>query len=134
MFSCKQLRRSEGDVKQVSIGICCYNEEANIDNLLKNLRNSQGLQTDTEIFVVCSGCTDSTVQIVRKYLAIDPRIYLIIEKERKGKASAINKILKRCRGRYIFLIPGDVLPEENCLPLLIDFLTSHDEIGVVERQ
>jgi biofilm PGA synthesis N-glycosyltransferase PgaC len=115
---------------QISIGVCCYNEEKNIANLLENLINHQKLQPESEILVVCSGCTDSTEQIVREYGDRDSRIELIIEEERKGKASALNKILERYNGEYLFLIPGDVLPAKYCLPLLLDLLASSHEIGV----
>jgi biofilm PGA synthesis N-glycosyltransferase PgaC len=62
---------------------------------------------------------------------MDPRIKLIIEKERKGKASALNKILERNKGEYLFLLPGDVIPAKNSLPQLLNLLTSSSEIGVV---
>ena len=44
----------------------------------------------TNIVVVSSGSTDRTDDIVREYCLKYPNFYLIREKERAGKAAAIN--------------------------------------------
>lgn len=116
---------------EISIGICAYNEEKNIGKLLDNLLTEQELPQDSEIIVVCSGCTDSTPEIVRQFGEKDGRIKLIIEEERRGKASAINKILETYVGDYIFLIPGDVVPAQSSLSLLLKNISSDSRVGVV---
>ncbi len=75
-----------------SIGIMAYNEEANIGRLLKAVL-SQKLKTVaiTEIVVVASGCTDSTEAIVRDWTKRDPRIRLLSQEKRLGKAGAMQR-------------------------------------------
>lgn len=59
------------------------------------------------MIVVCSGCTDSTVPVVERFAAHDQRIELVIEPERLGIGSAINRILERCTTDLLVLIEAD---------------------------
>lgn len=116
---------------KVSVGICAYNEEKNIGLLLENLLNKQGLSCNSEIIVVCSGCTDHTPQVVEQYIDKDKRVKLIIERERKGKASALNNILRIYRGDFLFLIPADVIPAPFSLDRLLGEILSNSHVGVI---
>jgi len=99
----------------LSIGICAYNEEKNIGQLLDNLRNQVG----DEIFVVASGCTDRTVEIVQKKKEQDNRIKLIIQEKREGKSSAVNLFIKNSQYNILVLISADVLPEKGAVQKLV---------------
>ena len=106
----------------VSIGICAYNEEKNIGNLLDRLlsQKTKKIKID-EIIVVSSGSTDRTDEIVREYSKKDDRINLITQPKREGKASAINEFLKVANGDVCVLESADTLPlddtiEKLCLP------------------
>ncbi len=116
----------------VSIGICTFNEEANIENHLKSLLAQQTNMIDIDqIVVVSSACSDRTDQIVAEYHEIDSRIQLIKQSERKGKASAVNLFLRAARGHVCVLVSADTIllddtVERLCLPFLLD-----DGIGIV---
>ena len=103
-----------------SIGIMAYNEEANIGRLLKAVL-SQKLKTVaiTEIVVVASGCTDSTESIVREWTKRDPRIRLLSQEKRLGKASAINGYLPQAKERILVLCSADLLPEADAIEQLV---------------
>jgi poly-beta-1,6-N-acetyl-D-glucosamine synthase len=116
---------------KVSVGICAYNEEQNIGYLLNNLLTEQNLNSDTEILVVCSGCTDSTPQVVEEFAEKDPRVRLILEEERVGKSSAINKILEMYKGDFVFLIPADVIPGKSSLSFMANEISGDTNIGVL---
>ena len=116
---------------KISIGICAYNEQQNIGYLLNNLLTEQNLREDSEILVVCSGCTDSTPQVVKRFAEKDNRIRLIIEEERVGKSSAINKILENHKGEYVFLIPADVIPAKETLSFMVKKISEDSRIGVL---
>ena len=49
----------------LTIGICAYNEEWNIGELLTNILSIQGIPKDAEVIAVCSGCQDGTAEVVR---------------------------------------------------------------------
>ncbi len=116
--------------KEVTIGICAYNEDRNIGNLLDNILNDQELPPRSEVLVVCSGCTDKTVEIAQKYAEKDPRINVFVEKERRGKASAVNRIFEKAKGISIIFISADTLPRKGCFPRLISRLRVPD-VGIV---
>ena len=99
----------------ITIGICAYNEEWNIGELLSNILNTQKIPSDAEIIAVCSGCKDRTPEIVREFARKDSRVRLIEEPKRLGKAAAVNKVLANAKGEQIVLISADVIPRENCI-------------------
>jgi glycosyltransferase involved in cell wall biosynthesis len=108
----------------VSIGICAYNEEKNIGNLLKALLNQKNEQIKIEeIIVVSSNSTDRTDKIVQEFSSIDERIKLVTQTRREGKASAVNEYIKHAKGDVCVLESADTLPLKNtieklCLPFL----------------
>ena len=102
----------------ISVGICAYNEGRNIGELLNNILKEQELPADSEVLVVCPGCTDNTVQVVNEYAEKDARVQLCLESERKGKASAINHILSNAKGNTVLFISADTLPNKGCFSRL----------------
>lgn len=104
----------------LSLGIMAYNEEANIGRLLRSVlsqRFNHGFLK--EIYVVASGCTDGTEEIVREFMKQDKRIELLIQVKREGKASAINLFLSKASGDIFILESGDTVPEEGTLDKLV---------------
>jgi len=97
-----------------------YNEEANIRQLLNALLTQRlSVCSIKEIFVVASGCTDRTEEIVRDYSKKDGRINLLVQEDREGKASAINLFLSRAQGEVIVLESADTIPEANAIENLV---------------
>lgn len=104
----------------ISIGIMAYNEEANIGRLLESiLLQRMGSDSIKEIFVVSSGCTDRTEDIVKGFMAQDSRIRLLIQERREGKASAINYFLSKASAEILILESADTIPEEGTYERLV---------------
>lgn len=100
----------------ISIGICAYNEEKNIGRLLEALQKQKTARINiVEIIVVSSACRDRTDEIVKSFAANDPRIKLILEPERRGKASAINLFITAARHNICVLSSADVIPEKDTI-------------------
>lgn len=121
---------SAGSGLQLSVGICAYNEEKNIGHLLENIFLEQQVAADCEVLVVCSGCTDNTVNIVQNYAKKEQRLKVYVEKERTGKASAINQILANAKSKTILFISADTLPNEHCFESLVSKLEDA-KVGLV---
>lgn len=103
-----------------SLGIAAHNEEANIGRLLQRLRDQHLRQVElTEIIVVASGCTDNTEGIVLQHAAEDPRICLLSQPRREGKASAMNWFIRQAREQVLVLCSADLLPALDALEHLI---------------
>jgi poly-beta-1,6-N-acetyl-D-glucosamine synthase len=103
-----------------SIGITAHNEEGNIGRLIERLL-AQRLETVIicEIVVVASGCTDHTVAIVEALAAVEPRIRLLVQEQREGKASAINLYLRHASEKVLVLCSADLLPEYDAVEKLV---------------
>ena len=114
----------------VTVGICAYNEGMNIGKLLDNILTEQELPIESEVLVVCSGCTDNTVAIVQQYSRKDSRVRAYVENERRGKASAVNCILHNAKGNAILFVSADTLPSKRCFPRLLSRLQL-PHVGIV---
>src|SRR3972149_4446354 len=114
----------------VDIGIPVYNEERYIGNLLNHILRHKFNFRLMKIFVVCSGCTDESVKIVKEMARKSKKIILLTEKKRNGKFSAINIILKHTKGDYIIFMDADTIPKNHALDILIDYF-KNNAVGVV---
>lgn len=93
----------------LSIGIPAYNEEGNITIIIKSiLRQKQSSFKLEYIYIVCDGCTDSTVDIVKKLSKTHNEIKLIVRGERAGKVGALNKIYEVNNSDYILTVDADL--------------------------
>ncbi len=113
------------------IGVMAYNEEANIRQMLQALlvQKTEKVSID-EIVVVASGCTDRTEDIVREYEALDPRVRLLTQTCKEGKASAVNLLLRNTDREVIVLESADTLPLEHTIEALVSPM-SDPAVGMV---
>ncbi len=111
---------SISDRFSVSVGVMAYNEEKNIAKCLKALENQKlSLMDIREIYVVSSGSTDRTNEIVQEFHERNPRIKLIIQKERMGKAAAINEYLRIANGDICVLESADTITDSTTIEHLV---------------
>ncbi len=115
----------------VTVGIPVYNEEKTITKSINSILKQ--IKDNDEVIVVASGCTDNTVREVKKIQRGDKRIKLIIEKERKGKSSAINLIIKNAKHDIIVQTDGDVIIGKGALNNLLRHFKNKKVGGVSGR-
>jgi len=68
---------------------------------------------------VASGCTDETESIVRAQASRDPRVRLVVQARREGKASALNEYLRQTREKILVLCSADLLPAPDAIEQLV---------------
>src|SRR3954468_6828766 len=103
-----------------SVGIMAYNEEANIADAIGTILGQRlSVSRVAELIVVASGCEDGTVPIVREIAGRDPRVRLIEQPEREGKASAINLFLAAATSPVLLMVSADVLVEDGTIDALL---------------
>jgi biofilm PGA synthesis N-glycosyltransferase PgaC len=114
-----------------SVGIMAFNEEANIANAIHTVLEQKLVWGKiAELIVVASGCTDRTSEIVTSLARDDPRIRLIVEERRGGKASAVNLFIDAARSPILMLVSADILVKDETIDAL--FQHFHDPtIGMV---
>ncbi len=105
----------------MSVGVCAYNEEGRILALLRSVLAQEVPEGHEliEVLVVSSGSTDGTDRIVESVAAEDPRVRLIREASREGKAAALNRILETYRGDLVAIVNGDARLEPGALAELL---------------
>lgn len=93
---------------QVTIGICAYNEESNIERSIRSVyeQRTDGFEI-AEVVVVSSGSTDGTDDIVSGLLAEFDDLRFLPQKKREGKNSAINYLLENKKTQIIVLLNAD---------------------------
>jgi cellulose synthase/poly-beta-1,6-N-acetylglucosamine synthase-like glycosyltransferase len=104
-------------MKKITIGIAGYNEEKTIRKSIQSGLDSK--PPVSEVIVVASGCTDGTENEIRKAMEKDPRVKLIVEKSRRGKGSAINRILLAATGDLIVMTDADLTYDPDSINELI---------------
>jgi hypothetical protein len=97
-----------------------YNEEANIaDAIATILAQPIIVARITELIVVASGCTDGTATIVGRIAREDPRVRLIVQEHRLGKASAINLFIGSSRAPILLMVGADMLVRDATIDSLL---------------
>jgi glycosyltransferase involved in cell wall biosynthesis len=105
----------------VSINLCCYNSEKFLEETLRSIFSQTYI--DWELVIINDGSTDSTENIINKY--IDQGYPIIYHRQKNhGLGHSRNEAIKRSRGQYIAFIDHDDiwLPAklEKQLPLFND--------------
>ena len=90
----------------ITVGIPTYNEENSIARAINSVLFQISLED--EVIVIASGCVDNTVDEINKVMERDKRVRLVIQRARKGKASALNLMIKKAHGDIIVQTDGDV--------------------------
>jgi biofilm PGA synthesis N-glycosyltransferase PgaC len=103
-----------------SVGIMAYNEESNVANAIKAVLGQQLVSGEIgELIVVASGCTDRTVDIVASLAGEDPRVRLVVQERRAGKASAINLFIDAARFPVLLMVNADTLVRPGSIEALV---------------
>ena len=105
---------------ELTVGVCAYNEEKNIGELLRQVLDQRmdGVVV-REVLVVSSGSTDRTDEIAGEIAALDARVRLLPEPERRGKGFAVNVVLREAAGDIIVLAGADLRLENDTLQKLV---------------
>jgi len=102
-------------------GVVAHNDESRIERSVRALLG-QSLPEGVSwgrIWIVASGCTDRTTEIASALAAEEPRLGVIIEPERRGKASAIREVFRRAEGSALVVLNSDATPEPNAVRELL---------------
>lgn len=107
---------------KLSIGICAHNEEANIEQVIVAVLAQIKTRGDYELVVVASGCTDRTVELVKNMAEEEAGVSLIVEKDRHGKASALNLLFQHLHGAVYLQVDADAIPAPGAIDILLERL------------
>lgn len=103
---------------KISIIVPCYNEEEAIKIFYDKITEvSSRVEADFEYIFVNDGSKDKTLEIVREYAKMDPRVRYISFSRNFGKEAAMYAGLQASEGDYVAIMdvdlqdPPDLIPE-----------------------
>ena len=92
----------------VTVGIPAYNEEANIESLLQEVKEQKLLTAKLcEIIVYSDASTDRTLEILKRMKM--KSLSVVSGEKRMGKSYAMNQIIKHTTSDILVLLDGDIL-------------------------
>jgi polyisoprenyl-phosphate glycosyltransferase len=96
-------------VVQFSFVVPIYNEEANIPELYRRLKEVMAqLEGEVEVILVNDGSRDRSLQLLRQIHAHDPRFCYLSFARNFGHQIAVTAGLNFCRGRAIVVMDADL--------------------------
>lgn len=107
---------------------CANTVEKSIDSILAQTF------TDWEFIICDDGSKDTTVQIIKKYAKIEPRIKFIQNGCNHGLAYTLNHCLSIAKGEYCARMDGDDVCDPKRFEKQIAFLEEHPEYGFVSSR
>lgn len=110
----------------ISVIVPVYNEEGNIFEVIKNIKNT--IAEDDEIIVVDDGSLDQTVNEIKKTNCI-----LLENKINLGKGQSIINGLNIANGGIVLLIDGDGQDDPKEIPKLINGLKKGYDLVIGSR-
>lgn len=112
---------------KVSIIIPCYNYGRYLDECFSNLQAQS--YPDWEAIVIDDGSTDQTMEVVRAWQALDPRIQYFYQCN-SGVSKARNLGLLKANGELIQFLDADDLLSKDKLQLQVNYLEDHPEVDL----
>ena len=112
---------SQSPARLIVGGVVAYNDDRRIGESLRSLLSQQlppGVRWG-RVWVVASGCTDRTVEVAQAIARSDPRVGLVVEAERRGKAAALRQVLARAEGDLLVLLNSDAVALPGSVAALI---------------
>ena len=108
----------------ISVAMTTYNGarylREQLDSILKQT------EQDFEL-VICDDCSsDDTIKILSEYAKKDSRIHFFKNKENLGFTKNFEKVISKCKGKYIALSDQDDICAPNHLSILLNFLNEGD--------
>jgi glycosyltransferase involved in cell wall biosynthesis len=113
---------------RLSIVIPAYNESARIERTLQRVMECVDRQGwDAEVLVVDDGSVDGTVEIVRRWMERNPRLYLVQNDGNRGKGYSVRNGLLQAAGEVVMFTDADLsAPMEEAERLMAAIVAGAD--------
>lgn len=103
-------------MKKLSLVICVYNEEQNVNPLSEQIVTALA-GMDYEAIFVDDGSTDRTREMVR---SVEDEHFILVELKRNfGQSSALQAGIDYATGEYVALIDGDLQNDPADIPMML---------------
>jgi len=108
-------------MKKLSVVICLYNEEENVEPLIKSIDDAiKGI--DFEVIMVNDGSTDNTEKEITVHSR--PWLKLISFRKNYGQSAALAAGIDYAKGEYIATMDGDLQNDPTDIPMMLSKIES----------
>ncbi len=104
-------------MKKLSVIVCVYNEEANVEPMVNSIFDAL-VDIDFELIYVDDGSTDNTRKEVKKIS--DDRLRLLELNMNYGQSSALSAGIAEAKAEYIVLLDGDLQNDPKDIPMMLE--------------
>src|ERR1700758_91011 len=130
LVPCKRASREPANDPSVCIIIPVHDEELKIASKLGDCLELLYPYEALEIIVASDASTDRTDEIVRRFIARDPRVRWLHSARRVGKSGIQNLAAGHARGDLLFFTDANTAMPPGALRALVDHL-SEPKVGLV---
>ncbi len=127
----KPVTWQKAEPKDIAVLICACNEEAVIGDLLRSLERQTHPKEKRHVFVCADHCADKTALKAKEHGAV---VYVLDEGEARGKAYALDHLLRSIRREYpdgfdgYLILDADNLLKQDYMEKMSDALSAGNEI------
>ena len=121
----KQISNIKSLSPLISVLVPTYNQAQFLPSALDSLLAQT--YANWEAIIINDGSTDSTLEVMKRYAAKDPR-FRIFHKENGGCGSALNEALRNARGEWICWLSSDDLFVQNKLEIHLKAIEQYPDI------
>jgi biofilm PGA synthesis N-glycosyltransferase PgaC len=107
--------RYENEMPSVTMVIAAYNEEQYIEAKIVNTLSLQYPREKLSVYIVTDGSSDNTPRIVSKF----PQVRLFHESQRRGKISAVNRIMKYVRTPVVIFSDANTFLNQEAIKNIV---------------
>jgi glycosyltransferase involved in cell wall biosynthesis len=121
-------------MNKVVIGLPVYNEEKNLNKVLKNIIKQKCIEK--KVIISDNNSTDKTEEICKKYIKKYNYIKYYRQKKKIDQFKNFNFVLQKAKSKYFIWQAADDLRSKNFLVRNINFLLHQEtvEVDLKERQ
>ena len=111
---------------EVALIIAAFNEEDYVEDKISNTLALDYPEKKLAIYFVTDGSDDSTPDIIRRY----PRLTLLHEPARRGKAAAMNRAMHFVKEPFVIFCDANTVLNTACVREMVKFYAD-DRVGAV---
>lgn len=120
---------SPGIVRDLSVVLPAFNEEANVERVARDCAAYlDGLDIDYELLIVNDGSSDRTGEILDGLQSAMPRLRPLHHKQNRGYGAALRTGFDNAAKRFVFYMDGDGQFDIKNLDVILPLATDDDNI------
>lgn len=121
------MKSIKQDEPLVSVLMTVYNREKYIRQAIESVLASSYM--NFELILVDDGSKDKSVEIIREYMASEPRIRLFVNEKNLGDYLNRNKAASLARGKYLKYVDADDLIYPHGLAVMVSMMEQFPQAG-----